>query len=1268
MAEWRLDLGREMPGLSRISPASCIYIDAEPFSWTYFAGIPRYTARLALALAARLPLRFFHGGEELRLPRNLRWSQDQDLEDWGRRIWRGRCRPLGTPAADSIGLYCSVRPPHRTFPYEVSILHDFCPMVVPWAFLSGARDGFVKHLTEDILASDLAVSVSHSTKADAAWFSPLDPERIIVAPSGPSLCVESHCHPGRVTRSNRIGLVVSTIEPRKNAGFLFEWFQKTTLLPRDTELWWAGKLGWMMSRDELERIANPPGGRRIRLLGNVSDAQLCRLYQQAGWSIYPSKYEGFGFPILDSLRHGTPVLASCTSSMGEFDHPGVFFFDPADAATVDRAWQRLQASRNATISRDRLDGLYSWDLVSRALLDAHAHSRAGGATGRRRSRRPRSGDAGERPGAAGPAPPGPPEPEKAASPDIKQESRMRIGIEVFGTQTASRHRGIGRYSYDLVVTLLARDPANEYVLYAQDGLTTDQIPTAPNAVLRLLRPDPVRGETTLAHAVERLTETNPDGLDVLLLLNPLEMAPGYDVPAKPLNRLKMVALVFDLIPLLFQEEYFSRWPGPEFVQRYLQGLNRLRNYDALMAISEPTRRDVLSFLGASPDRVVTIGTGSDGRFFVPDRADSMPAEARRFLQALGIAGPFVFSVGSLEYRKNLWGLIDAFAMLPAKLRQTHQLVLTYGLSGPESDRVRQYAEDRGVVEQLVLTDRLADKALRVLYQRCAAFVFPSLYEGFGLPIVEAMQCGAPVVAGNNSSQTEIVGDAGLLFNAADAGELAAHLVQLLDDPGRARARRTGGDPGPTLPLGGHGRQGAGSADRVARPRIVGTPAPGPRRAPRRRIAFFSPLPPLRSGVSDYSARLLEELKRRYKIDLYHDAGCVPHIGLQFPDFGCYDFRVFERNARVLGYHALVYQMGNSPYHGYMYDILLRHPGIVTLHDLCIAGFHFWYARQPGADGDAHIGREFEAFFGEDADEVLRSLTAVAADATGGMAGACIERGYHLNGRIFERATAVIVHSPWCVEQVRGRFPAHLGKTSVVPFGATALDPSPEERRASRARFDIPHDALVIASLGLIHATKMNVETIEAFAPLAGGVPEAVLIFVGSEIDNGAARRAVMDLGLQHRVRFLGHYPGDLADLAAVADIGVCLRRPPTNGETSASLIDLLRLGVPTVVSDVGSFSCYPDSVVRKHRWESGGLAGLTRALRELAEDRPRREALGRSAWHYIRQNHAWSRTAESYEEIIERTVAQAAGPRAAATSAAARPRVVASPEWTQAAS
>ena len=580
----------------------------------------------------------------------------------------------------------------------------------------------------------------------------------------------------------------------------------------------------------------------------------------------------------------------------------------------------------------------------------------------------------------------------------------------------------------------------------------------------------------------------------------------------------------------------------------------------------------------------------------------------------------------MDYRKNPWGLIDAFAMLPDKLRRSYQLVLSYVPREGQRGWLHHTARDRGVEDQLVLTPWLSDWALRPLYQRCAAFVFPSMYEGFGLPILEAMHCGAPVVVGNNSSQIEVVGDAGLLFNVADAGELAGHLARLLGEPDWARemGRRRG--PGPARLLGGDGRQDPGGADPVVRGAGTGgrwvsklwsrpgaspgrqRPTTGcwPGRTPPSRRSARGPARPARCVVGspssrpcrrwrprsrNDSARLLDELKHRYAIDLYHDAGHLPHIGLQSPEFGCYDYRLFEHNARVMGYHALVYQMGNSPYHGYMYETLLHHPGIVTLHDLGIADFHFWYAQQPGMDGDAHIRREFEAFCGVGADRVFRAIAA-GAEAPGGMPAACIERGIYLNGRILQRATAVVVHSPWCVGQVRSRFPNHVDKISVVASGATALDPSPQERSEIRARFGMPPDALIVASVGRIHPTKMNAETIAAFAPLAREIPGALLAFAGKEDDQGQARRKAMELGLRHRVRFLGHRQADVAaDLAAIADIGVCLRRPPTGGETPAGLLDLLRLGVPTIVSDAGPLSCYPDSVVRKHRWDQTGWPG-----------------------------------------------------------------------------
>ena len=125
-------------------------------------------------------------------------------------------------------------------------------------------------------------------------------------------------------------------------------------------------------------------------------------------------------------------------------------------------------------------------------------------------------------------------------------------------------------------------------------------------------------------------------------------------------------------------------------------------------------------------------------------------------------------------------------MLPAELRDAHQLVLSYDLSDQGRKRASQCAADHGVADRLVLTDRLAVKALRFLNQRCAAFVSLTSYEELALPILEAMHCGAPMVVGNSEAQLEVAGDAGLTFNVTDPSELGRRVSQVLNEPDRAR--------------------------------------------------------------------------------------------------------------------------------------------------------------------------------------------------------------------------------------------------------------------------------------------------------------------------------------------------------------------------------------------------------------------------------------------------------------------------------------------------
>jgi glycosyltransferase involved in cell wall biosynthesis len=813
---------------------------------------------------------------------------------------------------------------------------------------------------------------------------------------------------------------------------------------------------------------------------------------------------------------------------------------------------------------------------------------------------------------------------------------VRIGFEMLAVQSPHHgHRGIGRYSHHLVSAMLERGADLEFILYAHEDLPVDRIPTSANASLRWLRVEPEYGVTTIPQVVDHLARTNPDSLDVLVVLSPFEHWSHYAPPPRPLgNGLKLVSVVYDMIPFLFQQETVYSTT----LMRFYRILEELRRYDALLAISEATRSDCRSLLRLSENRVVNIGAASDGRYFVPDATEPIPEAVKAVFGKLGITRPFVLNVGGMDERKNCWGLIDAFARLPEPLRRSHQLVLTFTVLAEDREKLYRHAQAAGVDDALVVTGEVTDEELRTLYQRCAAFVFPSVYEGFGLPILEAMHCGAAIVAGNNSSQIEVVGDAGLLANVSDPSDVAAKLESLLSDPELTRTLKE-----KAIVQAGRfsWERTADRALEVVRGLAATGPAPTVRiRADRghsakRRIAFFSPLPPRKSGVSDYSYLLLQELKRTYAIDLYHDSGYVPEPALASSEFQARDARLFLRYAGVEDYHAVVYQMGNSRYHSYLYETMLRVPGVVTLHDFCLAGFHLHFGHRRGMERE-YIRNELLLWYPEHAEAIEAGLKSWPWDWET-IARECAKAGWYLNRRLLASPNHVVVHSPWCVEQVRATSPEYANKMTVIPHGIKPRSLSPERRAAIRQRFDIPRDALMVASFGFIHPDKMNPEALEAFRDVAEADASALFVFVGEDADGGIARRQASSLGLLERVRFLGRTTiDDFADLASVTDIGINLRRPPTNGETSGALLYLLASGVATIVTDVATFSDYPSDAVRKVRWESEGIDGLRRALGVLARDRPAREALGQAAWRHVSEHHEWSRVAERYVDVIER--------------------------------
>lgn len=341
-----------------------LFLDAAALASQPLTGIGRYSARLALSLAQLGRMRYFTGGYEILAADSLSLDQEQDLAVWARSVWKGRRIPLEVPTG-AVGVYPGPRESIRRFPHEIGILYDFTPLILPGTHAARTKATFSRFYSDGLLANDRVVAISESTRADALWLSDLPLDRITVAYPGPSLCVNHHLDPTPVDRDSHLILSVSTLEPRKNAAFLFDWFSRSKALPEDSELCWVGPIGWLTSRRTLDRLRRS-SSRRIRFLGMVSDAELCRLYRRAGTTIYPSLYEGFGFPVLDSLRHGAPVLCSQSSSLAEFEVEGVTFFDPCDVETLDQAW--LKSRNRQTPEIDSLDRVYSWNHAAEVVM------------------------------------------------------------------------------------------------------------------------------------------------------------------------------------------------------------------------------------------------------------------------------------------------------------------------------------------------------------------------------------------------------------------------------------------------------------------------------------------------------------------------------------------------------------------------------------------------------------------------------------------------------------------------------------------------------------------------------------------------------------------------------------------------------------------------------------------------------------------------------------------------------------------------------------
>jgi len=648
------------------------------------------------------------------------------------------------------------------------------------------------------------------------------------------------------------------------------------------------------------------------------------------------------------------------------------------------------------------------------------------------------------------------------------------------------------------------------------------------------------------------------------------------------QRPRRLGIVYDLVPLLFPDRYLA---ADRTRRQYLDALAAMRQSDQLFAISRASRHDAIRHAAVDPARIDCIYGDIDHRKRV---LMERPAAATAGLPAAhGLTGRYCLCIGGDDWRKNMEAAVAAFARFHAT-HPDHQLAIVCTLSEQRIAALRQVAAAAGLPQHaLICTGYVSDEALVGLMQHAEMLVYPSLYEGLGLPVLEAHACGIPVVGSATSSIAELVLPE-LGCDPAQPASIAAAMTRLAASP-ILRSRSLA-----------HGRRLLAeelgwdrAADRIidriierltprrpaaARPR---TSQPGPAR---HRLAVVAALPPARTGIAVYT---LAHLQAGRWETVFYEAGPALRPAPQpelLPGNAVVPAEAAAAALQRDRHDTAIFVLGNSPHHVKVLEALMRSRGtaprrLAYLHEAALDGlFKAWLgaeaARLPAAASVATSVPWIRA--------ALEAKPAV---------GSCLrflaERG-ELDG--------LIVNSAACRELIRAAIGSLADRWTIE---CAFLPVTRSTEPTARPRPLAATHPLRIGSFGLAADSK-RLDLLAQAAGVLARRQTVELVIAGWEASRYCRRLQIPPAVRQEVI----DAPDDASLAAAMQRVHVAVQlRSPTFGESSGAVSHLLGLGTPLVVADVGSFSELPAELAT--RVAAGCTADdLALAIEAAARRRP----------------------------------------------------------------